>query len=123
MARTLAYSWSGRADPAAIAALDDGVRAQFASLGLALQSESRREVDLVEIWDVNWPAFVVFRSCATQWRVIAGPRILIHLGLDYSGVDIAMRRLAPADADQAALFADIQVMESAALPILNEVSG
>lgn len=62
----------------------------------------------------------LFAACGTQWRILSGPGGILHLGLDYPGVDVVLRRLAPDDADPDQIFADIQVMEAAALPILNE---
>lgn len=77
----------------------------------------------IEVWDVHWQAFAIFRACGTQWRVIATQRALFHLGLDYPGVELVMRHLLPSDADADAVFADIMAMEAEALPILNEVSA
>ncbi len=77
----------------------------------------------IEIWDVNWRALQLFGACGTQWRIAVCPGGLLHLGLDYPGVDVVMRRLAADEADHAGLFADLQVMEAAALPVLNEAMG
>lgn len=74
----------------------------------------------IEIWDLNWQAFQIFRRLGTQFRVVVVPKGLLHLGLDYQGVDIVLRRLAADEADPANLFADLQQMEAAAVPILNE---
>ena len=77
----------------------------------------------IEIWDVNWPSFSIVRACATQWRVVALPlwdrcRIL-HLGLDYQGVDVVMRRFLTPAADPAIILGDVMLMEAEALAILN----
>ena len=77
-------------------------------------------VPAIEVWDVHWDAFAIFRACGTQWRVVGTAFALVHLGLDYPGVEALMRALLPPEADRAALFADILVMEAEALPILNE---
>lgn len=77
----------------------------------------------IEVWDDHWNAFAVFRASGTQWRVVATPRALFHLGLDYPGVEVVMRRLLPPEADANAVFADLMVMEAEALPILNEASA
>ncbi|TXN60899.1 DUF1799 domain-containing protein [Methylobacterium sp. WL6] len=77
----------------------------------------------IEVWDDHWHAFTIFRACRTQWRLVAIKLVLFHLGLDYPGVEVVMRRLLPHDADHNAVFADIMVMEAEALPILNEVSA
>lgn len=76
-----------------------------------------------EVWDVNWAAVSVFMACGTQWRVVAGGQGFVRTGLDYAGVEVVMRRLAPAGADLSQLFGDLLVMEAAALPIINEAAG
>lgn len=40
-----------------------------------------------------------------------------YIGLDYTAVDVVLKHSNPSD--PAALFADLRVMERAALPILN----
>lgn len=47
----------------------------------------------------------------------------MHLGLDYPGVEVVMRRLLPAGSDADTVFADVLVMEAAALPVLNEAGA
>lgn len=79
--------------------------------------------DAIEIWDISWESFAVFRACATQWRVVALHTTLVHLGLDYQGLEVVMRTLLPPGADRAAVLSDVMVMESEALPILNEVAA
>lgn len=76
---------------------------------------------VIEVWDEHWQAFAIFRACGTQWRVVATQRSLFHLGLDYPGLEVVMRRLLPPEADANAVFADVMLMEAEALPILNEV--
>lgn len=60
-----------------------------------------------------------FVDCGTQWRLAAGMAGAVWLGLDYAGVAalMQMRRVPPAR--RAALLADLQVMELAALAVLN----
>lgn len=73
----------------------------------------------VEVWPDNWRAVRLFLAVETQWRLALGFGVSVHSGLDYCGVEAAMRRLRIDDAD-GELFADLQEMERAALPILNE---
>lgn len=70
----------------------------------------------MHVWSSNWPALGVFLACATQWRVAAGFGAMAMLGLDYPAVEVVMRQRSVADP---AVFADVQVMEAAALPVLN----
>ncbi|WP_297111568.1 DUF1799 domain-containing protein [Tessaracoccus sp.] len=64
-----------------------------------------------EVWPENWPSFQLFAELRTQWRHgLNGPT-----GLDYTAVLAVLRakRLPRERADE--MFADIRVMERAAL--------
>lgn len=64
---------------------------------------------VTEIWPENLPAFDLFSSVLTQWRVgMAGPT-----GLDYAALPAVMDMLGCTNRRE--LFADLQVMESEAL--------
>lgn len=67
----------------------------------------------------NWDSVMAFLACDTQWRAIAVPSGLMWIGLDYNGVDVALRRLD----FPASVFADLQVMELAALSVLGGASS
>ncbi len=79
--------------------------------------------EAVEVWDEHWDSFAVFRACATQWKVAGTAFALLHLGLDYAGVEVVMRNLLSDSADRRRVFTDVLVMEAEALPILNEASA
>lgn len=68
----------------------------------------------------NVQALDFFIGMTTQWRRLMSPSgRTVFTGLDYAGVEAAMR-LHGLDADaQVALFADLRRMEVAALPVLN----
>jgi len=71
------------------------------------------EVDEFAVWPENWPSFSLFCAVQTQWRTgMSGAT-----GLDYPAVFATLDRLhrdkTPERRDE--LFADIQVMEVAAL--------
>lgn len=70
------------------------------------------------MWPENAPAVEAFLAAATQWRVVAGPERLRVVGLDYAGAragwDLAGIAMTPA------LFADVRIMEAAAIAALNE---
>lgn len=90
-------------------------------MGVAIAPEDIPQTDEHEGFEVhpaNWPSMIAFLACDTQWRVAATMAGLIWLGLDYQGVDIVLRRSALDDPD--AVFADLQVMEAAALDVLQE---
>ena len=58
---------------------------------------------------------LAFLACETQWRFAVGMGGATRLGLDYPSVDVALRRL---DLDHT--FADLQIMERAALTAFGE---
>lgn len=70
-----------------------------------------------DVWEENHTAVMLFSACATQWR--AGPAGLI--GLDY-GVVLAVMELYSVE-DRAEALEDVQIMEAAALAILNKEAG
>lgn len=61
-----------------------------------------------------------FIGLSSQWsrQFTPGGR-LVCLGLDYAGVEAALRLHGVPKAKRAALFSDVRVMERAALPVLN----
>ncbi len=64
-----------------------------------------------EVWPENWGAYLLFRQLGTQWRVgMNGPT-----GLVYEAVFALLDRKGYEDGEWWQKFADIQVMESAAL--------
>lgn len=71
----------------------------------------------VEVFPENWSAFVLFEQMQTQWRVGFGGRT----GLDYDVLFKLLDRHDFADAtDWNDMFADIRVMELAALELFAE---
>mgnify|MGYP001773177991 CR=1 FL=1 len=64
----------------------------------------------------NWDAVLTFLKCATQWRYagMAG----VRTGLDYTAVDVVIRRSDLADPDK--VFGQIQTIESGALEAFRE---
>jgi hypothetical protein len=62
-----------------------------------------------EVWPDNWPAACVFLDSLTQWRYShSGP-----MGLDYTALETVMR--IQGVENMQAVFADVRVMEAAAL--------
>jgi hypothetical protein len=92
------------------------VKQQFAQLGHAIETDEGHEGEHTYIMPCNWPSFLAFLECSTQWRVAATMAGLFWVGLDYGACKAVLE-------DQAAdrhVFADIRHMEREALPILNE---
>lgn len=67
-----------------------------------------------DVWDCNWPAYLVFSAMLTQWRMgFSGPT-----GLDYPALDVVMTL--HNITDKRALLEDIQIMELEALKVFKE---
>lgn len=86
----------------------------------------RRELRQIEEWagcfEVhrdNWRAVCFFISLGTQWKMAIGLGAAAYTGLDYAGVEAAMRMSGMAGAARRRLFADVRTMEAAALDELN----
>lgn len=71
---------------------------------------------VVEVWPENYVAFNLFRELQTQWRVAIGGAT----GLDYAVVYRRLDRIAKDDQEWDELYADIQVMEGAALKQMSD---
>lgn len=73
---------------------------------------AKQAAEINETFDVlpeNWDAAKLFQAVKTQWRI--GGMAGIPTGLDYSAVDVVMRRLNLKDS----VFEQLQVMENIAL--------
>jgi len=70
-----------------------------------------------EVWPENWPAVEMFFRVQTQWRTAMSGVI----GLDYTAVAWLLKLYEVED--QRSLLEDLQVMEAAALPLLNNQEG
>ena len=64
----------------------------------------------------NWQAVMLFCQCATQWKYGAMGGVM---GLDYPGVKTVLD-LTVEKSKRAELFSALQVMERAAMVIMNE---
>jgi hypothetical protein len=87
---------------------------EAAALGVILPEQP---VEHFEVMPEAWAAVTMFLRCSTQWRTsMAG-----IIGLDYAALQWLFT-LHPPD-DPAALLADIQIMESAAIEVINKEAG
>jgi len=68
------------------------------------------------VWQENADTVDMFMSLQTQWKV--GP-MGGYLGLDYPGVSAALNTVVRSWRRRRDLFVNLQVMERAALPVLN----
>lgn len=108
----------GRVDDHEAVAPDSNVAADFASMGLDLRPEAVSRDDAFQIWPENWNSLHAWLACETQWRVLTGSGGRDYQGLDYTAVDVVMRRLGLEDQ----VFSDLQEMERAALATFAESS-
>ena len=84
------------------------------AFGLALPEPDAPE--RFEVWPDNWPAVEMFLRCQTQWRTTASG----VCGLDYSAVEWLFRLYEVEE--PATVLENLQVMEAAAVKILNKES-
>lgn len=79
------------------------------------QENKEAETDLFPVHPENWPTVELFMQVQTQWRVGAMGGIL---GLDYVAIDVFVKYLRLEVSPDT--FAGLQVMERAAVPLLNK---
>lgn len=78
---------------------------------MALPEQPR--TDDFEVWEENWPALEMFLRVQTQWRTTMSG----VLGLDYTAVAWLLKLYKVED--QRGLLEDLQIMEAAAMMVLN----
>lgn len=69
------------------------------------------------VWTENWEAVQLFTRLSTQWRYGGMGGVI---GLDYAAVEAAMRMIRIKPDQRSALLEDLQVMEGAALGVMNK---
>ena len=93
------------------------MRQDFAAFGFAVEDADMPEPEApFEIWSDCWISFTTFLRCETQWRIASGMSGFIWLGLDYTAVDVVLRRY---KVDEA-VFDDLRLMEAEALEVFGE---
>jgi len=92
----------------------DNSQADAAAFGLALPEQPSLDC---EVWEENWPTVEMFLRVQTQWRTTMNG----VLGLDYGAVAWLFKMYAVED--PRALLEDLQVMEAAAMAVINERSS
>jgi hypothetical protein len=73
----------------------------------------------IEVWPDNAQSVATFMALSTQWRMGARSPV----GLDYAAIPAVLRLRGIPRAEHAQLFADIQVMESAALATMRQAQA
>lgn len=89
---------------------------QFAQMGHIVTPEATEpEAETLQIMPANHATFAVWLECQTQWDFVPDKEGAWCKGLNYTGVRTVLDDMdAPGH-----VFADIRLMERAALPILN----
>ena len=90
--------------------MQDDTQADAAVLGIALPEQPAEDC---EVWEENWPVVQMFLRCQTQWRTTMNGL----LGLDYGVLAWLFKMYAVED--PRALLEDLQVMEAAAMAVIN----
>lgn len=88
----------------------DETDADAAALGIVMPEQPREDFELLE---ENWAVVEMFLRCQTQWRTTMSG----VLGLDYGAVAWLFKMYAVED--PRALLEDLQIMEAAAMMVIN----
>lgn len=75
------------------------------------------EEEICDVWEENWNSVLFFLCLKSQW-VLGG--MGGYVGLNYPGVESVMRIKRVPVKDRESLFEDVQIMEFAALEVLNK---
>lgn len=70
-----------------------------------------------EVWAENWQVLELFIALSTQWTISAMGQCT---GLHYPSVESTMNMLCIPCESRAELFADVRIMERAALEFINQ---
>jgi hypothetical protein len=92
----------------------DETESDAAALGIVMPELPPEDF---EVWEENWPVVEMFLRAQTQWRTTMNG----VLGLDYGAVAWLLRLYEVED--QRALLEDLQVMEAAAMMVINSRSS
>ena len=92
----------------------DETDADAAALGIVMTEQPRHDF---EVWEENWSVVEMFLRCQTQWRTTMSG----VLGLDYGAVAWLFKMYAVED--PRALLEDLQIMEAAAMMVINTRSS
>lgn len=93
----------------------DDLKDSLESFGLPAELASHFEPEKTKVWPIHFDVLQVFNSLNTQWRMGLKGRT----GIDYSVLPVVMdlHEINPTERKQ--MFADLKVMETAALEQLH----
>ncbi len=96
--------------------LDATLAADFAAMGAVLAVSAPNPDTAFGVRPDNWDSLCGWLATETQWRATSRKDGIVWLGLDYTAVDVVLRRLKLPDS----VFSDLQLMEREALNIFVE---
>lgn len=76
--------------------------------------------DVFEVYAENWQTVQIFCQLASQWNLLSGMSSVVYQGLKYSSINDLFQIYNIPDVQRPVLFEKLQIMEFAALPVLNE---
>lgn len=91
-------------------------------VGFDIFAPTKQQLRDCKVWRENWESVLFFaHHCGTQWRYVGvGMGGAMATGLDYTAVLAALRTLRlPKDRFEE-VYADVRVMERAALTVMND---
>jgi|688.fasta_scaffold52746_2 hypothetical protein len=92
----------------------DDTAADAAAMGIPLPDLPDASAEDFDVWPENWPTVEMFLRVQTQWRTSMGGVI----GLDYTALAWVLKLYEIED--QRSLLEDLQVMEAAAMHVMNK---
>lgn len=90
-----------------------------------LNAEREADAEAAEPFDVypeNWSTVQVFRALQTQWEMKVGERA-VYVGLKYESFPVGMVIAAVPGSERRLVYMGLQLMEFAALEVLNANKG
>lgn len=82
-----------------------------------------RDDDEFEVWPENWRTLVVFFRCTHSLQLVIGPGGGHYCGNRPESLETVMRMSRVPRAEREEMLDHLQMMEAAALPVLNEKRG
>ena len=88
------------------------------------QLQSQQNNDDFEVFEENWESVVFFLGLNTQWNLIGLPTGGFHIaGINYQAVQSVLQIQHIPKYKWRSLFLDLQIMEKAALEVINKAKG
>lgn len=109
-----------------MAAIDDNVISGLVQAGAPAevieQAKQNQQVvhDDFEVYPENWAALQFFLAVSTQWNVVAGRAGFVYIGFNHACLEAEMNMRQVKLAAREELLNSVNMMEHAALAVLNK---